>query len=128
MHFIICILASSRAKSTSEKPSQCSPSEAAEAEGREGGSNTFSQVHGLGVRHYSVTGRVPGFLRGVDLRQLNTVSPTDVKNVTGSLDKKPTKIKAIHSKKTILSIVIILIKSYEFHRLLVFSASGVWVQ
>lgn len=93
MYFIICILPSSRAKSTSEKPSQFSPSEAAKAEGGKGGSNTFSQVHGLRVMHQPVIGRVPAFLRGVDVRQLNTVSPTDVKNVTGSLDKKTRKNK-----------------------------------
>lgn len=128
MCFIICILPSNRAKSTSEKPSQFSPSEAAKAEGGEGGSNTFSQVHRLGVIHEPVIGRVPAFLRGVDLRQLNTVSPTDIKNITGSLGKKTTKTKAIHSKKkNILGVVIIPIRSYQFHRLLFIIASGVWV-
>lgn len=59
------------------------------------GGNTFSQVHGLRVMHYPVVLGIPALITGIYLRQLNTVFPTDVKNVTGSLEKK--KIKATHS-------------------------------
>lgn len=62
------------------------------------GGHTFSQVHGLRVMHYPVILRIPAFIRGIYLRQLNTVFPTNVKNVTGSLEKKE-KNKAIHYKK-----------------------------
>jgi len=65
------------------------------------GGSTFGQVHGLRVMHYPVILRIPAFIRGIYLGQLNTVFPTDVKNVTGSLENKKEKIKAIHSKKKI---------------------------
>lgn len=62
--------------------------------------------------HYPVALGVPALSTGVQLRQLNTGSPTDVKNITGSLEK--IKNKPIHGKNNILSIVIILMGDAKF--------------
>lgn len=107
-HCIVWILSSSRTNITFRN---LYSSHLPEANGQRE-VNTFSQVHGVRVVHYPVALGVPAVSTGVQLRQLNTGSPTDVKNVTGSLEK--IKNKAIHGKINILSIVIILMGGTKF--------------
>lgn len=119
LYFIICILSSSRTNITSRKTFivQTYLKQNGQRKWKVGG-HTFSQVHGLRVMHYPVILRIPAFIRGIYLRQLNTVFPTNVKNVTGSLEKKKKIRLFIIKKNKILSVVIILMRRYQFHRLL----------